>query len=297
MQLCYLFHCSWMYFFQHAFDVIFAVKNKRTPHLADLGNLIDFLMGLISLVYVLTVYKGYRANTFLEKSQLNEAQFGERYWQNYLNCPVNENAVLLCYGVLMWAKFFYSMKFVRLAGSLFAVIEVMILQMWVFCVYYSSILFLFGVVGFVLFYDIAQFAQLRTALYTLFRATVQDYDVDIMQNARVGAFIGYVFFIAFLLLNLILIVNLIVARLARTFKDYYYRKDLLFLLNTLYVREVSEADDKYSAIVSGPFPLNMLNITLGALVISMRSVNANIALLAIYYLPVSIICFIAFMLY
>ena len=57
-------------------------------------------------------------------------------------------------------------------------------------------------------------------MFTLFRATIHDYDADVMKNARVGAFLGYAYFISYLVLNLILIINLIVARLANTYKEY-----------------------------------------------------------------------------
>ena len=55
---------------------------------------------------------------------------------------------------------------------------------------------------------------------TLFKATVSDYNADIMKNAKLGAFLGYAYFLTFMILNLILIVNLIVARLSSTYKKY-----------------------------------------------------------------------------
>lgn len=92
-----------------------------------------------------------------------------------------------------------------------------------------------------------------------------------MKDARLGAFLGYAFFISFMIINLILIVNLIVGRLAATYKTYNKKRELLVLLNTLHVREVLEADDKYSAMVSAPFPLNMLHFLTGSLLINMKS--------------------------
>ena len=83
-----------------------------------------------------------------------------------------------------------------------------------------AILFLFSVIGFVLFYDLEQFQQLHTTLFTLFKATISEYNADQMKEARIGAFFGYAFFLAFMIINLILIMNLIVARLASTYKKY-----------------------------------------------------------------------------
>ena len=297
MTICCLFHLSWMFLFQHAFNVVFAFKNKRTPHLADPGNLMDFCMMLVNTLYVATAYKGWRYNTFLERSLIDDVTFGERYWENYLASPINDNAVLLTYGLLMWARTFYSLKLVHLTGPTFAITEKLFIEMLTFALYYFSVLFLFAVVGLVLFPDLPQFAALNTALFTLFRATIQDYNADSMKEAKIGAFLGYVYFIAFMIINLILIVNLIVARLAATYKLYNKKKELLMLLNTLYVREVSEADDKYSAVVSAPFPLNLFHFTLGSLVVSLKSPTANIALLNLYYLPIAILCFTVFTVY
>ena len=252
-------------------------------------------MLLVSLLYVFAAYRGWRFDTFLE--DLTNDQIGERYWSNYLSSIVNENLVLLVYAGLMWSRTFYQSKLIKLSAEIFAISEKMIFEMFTYAIFYFSVLFLFGVVGFVLFYDVPDFASLNTALFTLFKATIQSYDVDKMQNARVGPFLGYTYFLSFLILNLILIMNLIVARLANVYKQYNKKRHLLVLLNTLFEREVSEADDKYSCLVSAPFPLNLLNFALGSLAISLRSPAANIAILNIYYLPISSTCLVSFTLY
>ena len=118
-----------------------------------------------------------------------------------------------------------------------------------------------------------------------------------MKDARVGAFLGYLYYLSFLILNIILIINLIVARLAHSYKIFNKDRDILKLLATLSVRSVSEADDKYSAIVSAPFPLNILNFVFGSVIIQMKSPTANIALLNIYYLPISLVCLALFLAY
>lgn len=68
-------------------------------------------------------------------------------------------------------------------------------------------------------------------------------------------------------------------------------------LSTLSVREISEADDKYSAIISAPFPLTFMNFLFGGIVLVLKSPAANVFLLRIYYLPIAICSFIAFAIY
>jgi len=118
-----------------------------------------------------------------------------------------------------------------------------------------------------------------------------------MKEAKIGAFLGYAFFLAFMIINLILIMNLIVARLASTYKKYNLRRHLLVHLNTLHVREVSEADDKYSAMISAPFPLSSLHFFTAPFLINLRSVPANLFVLHLYYFPLALLCFLFFSLY
>jgi hypothetical protein len=83
-------------------NVIFAVKNKRTPHLGNLGNFLDFVLLMDSLLYIFTVYKGYRLDTFL--GYPSPSTIGDRFWINYIESPINENAVLIVYGIAMWIR-------------------------------------------------------------------------------------------------------------------------------------------------------------------------------------------------
>jgi len=118
-----------------------------------------------------------------------------------------------------------------------------------------------------------------------------------MNNAKIGAFLGYTYFLVFMILNLILIVNLIVARLASTYKKYNQRRHLLVHLNTLHVRELTEADDKYSALISAPFPLNVLHFFTAPFLLSIRKPSFNIKLLHIYFFPIALLSWTVFTFY
>lgn len=82
--------------------------------------------------------------------------------------------------------------------------------MFIFGLFYFAEIFLFAIVGIVLFSDLEPFSHLSSALFVLFKATIQDYDIDMMNNAKIGNFFSYCYFIAFIILNLVLVVNLIV---------------------------------------------------------------------------------------
>ena len=96
---------------------------------------------------------------------------------------------------------------------------------------------------------------------------------------------------------MILLVNLIIAQLANAYRRVNKDRNVHWLLQTLSVREVSEADDKYSAVVSAPFPISVFNLVLGSIVLAAKSPKLNEFVLHLYFLPVligSLICFIIY---
>jgi hypothetical protein len=72
------------------------------------------------------------------------------------------------------------------------------------------VLFIYGIVGVVLFSDVPQFEDLASAMFTLFRSTIKDYDIYVMHGCAAGDVIGYIYFNSYLILNVTLLVNLIV---------------------------------------------------------------------------------------
>lgn len=69
------------------------------------------------------------------------------------------------------------------------------------------------------------------------------------------------------------------------------------LLYTLSVRDVSEADEKYSSVVSVPFPLSTMNLILGSIVLGAKSPTLNLMLLHFYFFPVMLVCLLIFTVY
>ena len=100
-----------------------------------------------------------------------------------------------------------------------------------------------------------------------------------------------------MLLTMILIINLIVGQLSSAYKKYIKNRNVLMLLETLSVREASEADDKYSAAVSCPYPFNITNMLFGTYILSVKNEFHNIIILHLYFLPTmltSLVFFVCF---
>lgn len=63
------------------------------------------------------------------------------------------------------------------------------------------------------------------------------------------------------------------------------------------MREVSEADEKYSAVISAPFPLSVLNLVFGSIVLAAKSPVLNLVLLHVYFAPIYVIVFSLYAVY
>jgi len=107
----------------------------------------------------------------------------------------------------------------------------------------------------------------------------------------------YIFILAYMVICFILIMNLIVGQLASAYSRYVKKKNVLMLLETLSVREASQADEKYSAAVSCPYPLSLLNLVIGTYVLSVKNPKHNVAMLHLYYLPTMLTTMVIFIAY
>ena len=114
MILTYVFELSWMFFFQHMFNGIFATKNKRVMHYVNIQTFLDFMIFTVGMSYMFIVYKSYRFNTFLINFTPEQEAFV--YWMNYQNNVVNENMILFVYCFLLWSKAFLRLTLFPVVG-------------------------------------------------------------------------------------------------------------------------------------------------------------------------------------
>lgn len=56
--------------------------------------------------------------------------------------------------IILWFRVAYDFKFFKLSGGIFAVLVKLFEQMLIYAVYYFAILFIFSVIGVVLFNDL-----------------------------------------------------------------------------------------------------------------------------------------------
>lgn len=274
---------------------MYAGRNKRVMKYFQLENIVDTLIFLTNMAYIAIILKKYRYDTFLiDRGPIIEARM---YWAQYTDTFVNEGLLLWIIVTLMWIKAFNQLKWIRLTGNLHQILGILFQELITFSIFYLSLVFIFAIIGNVMFGDQPEFQNLPSAMFTLFKATLQDYNIELLTKNKWGQYFGYVYFNTYLVLNIVLFLNLIVAQLANAYKKLKARGRVFYLLTTLSVREISEADEKYSSVISVFFPISTLNLVFGSIVLAAKSPQFNLIMLHVYYFPVMIVCLALFIAY
>jgi hypothetical protein len=161
------------------------------------------------IAYLSIILKKYRWGTFVsDPDPITEARI---YWYNYTHTFVNEGLLLWCIVGLMWVKAYNQFKWVRVTGNLHCILGLLFRELVTFAVFYLSLVFIYAIIGNVIFGEMTEFRTLPTAFMTLFKATLREYDVEIMSRNKWDQYLGYIYFNSYLVLNSLLFLNLIVA--------------------------------------------------------------------------------------
>ena len=155
---------------------------------------------------------------------------------------------------------------------------------------------MFAVIGNLLFFDDIEYETLSASLLTIFKASAGVFNNNVMVS-KDETTTKYVFLLIYMIICFILITNLIVGQLSTAYRSYVKRRNVLMLLETLSVREASEADEKYSAAISPPYPLSIVNMLLGTYILSIKNPKHNKLLLMFYFIPTFVGSLIIFIFY
>ena len=140
----------------------------------------------------------------------------------------NFTAIIL---IMMWLRVFLVFRITSLLGPLIKMIFSMVKDISVFLILYFLSLVMFSSVGILLFPDVDNFVTFYKAINYLFEASLGNFDPDIfeeMQTKEVEW--GHIYQAIFLIINLILLLNLLIAILSNTYAVLEARGKALYSL-------------------------------------------------------------------
>jgi len=274
-----------MFTFQHIFEAVFAAKNKRIAKFVLFENILDFWIMIMGMIYITVVYKVYRLDTFISRPPKDvEAETFFKNWE-ISTAQFDDHVFLLIIDVTYLVKALVQLRLLPIIGPIYAIVKMLMKELLIFGIFFFLQQFIFAVIGNLLYHDVPSYATLSASMLTIFKASAGVFNNEELVTAEQGNTRDYVFILSYMILCFILIVNLIVGQLSSAYRKYVKKRNVLMLLETLSVREASEADEKYSAAISCPYPLSILNMLIGTYILSVKNPYHNKLLLHFYYLP------------
>ena len=170
----------------------------------------------------------------------------------------------------LWMKVLQVFRLTRFLGPLIKMIQKMIREVMVFMVLYIAQLVFFACVGNILFTENPRFNNLWDSGLALFDASLANYYFSDVQGSEKGNLVGELYYIVFIVMNNILIINLLIAILSSTYARLEDQQLVLYINEILLLRPTLEYDRNYSGLIATFAPWNVFAVIGSPLFISVK---------------------------
>jgi hypothetical protein len=194
----------------------------------------------------------------------------------------------------IWIKSISFLALSETLGPLIITIKSMMKDIVLFLSLYCSILVFFICIGNLMFFDLDDFSSgyWETAVY-LYSASLGSFAFADFKNAMIGTTVGEVYLMFFLLFNLVLLLNLLIALLSSTYAFFESKTKSLFLGVVLENGPFQRNDKDYGALITTYSPINVIIgiPALFILLITPKKRKVNNFLQHLEFIPLFIIYF------
>ncbi len=125
--------------------------------------------------------------------------------------------MLACIASLFWLRMLLMLKLTKTFGPLIRIIHVMMKELGIFLVIWVIQLFIFTCIGFLIFGELPEYTNFLDVFIMLFQTALGHWDLSIYKDFSMGKNIGEFFHIIVIILNLVLLINLVIAILSETY--------------------------------------------------------------------------------
>ena len=221
---------------------------------------------------------------------------------------------------LLMAKFIMQLQYTELFGPILKMIFKMTIEVLLFIIVWGIILLLFASTGQLFFYSIKDFSTSLSTMTYLTQAAMGAWDMSIFLQARsytcdpwydatncysvdkleIDKNIGLIYMLCFLILNMIIIMNLVIAILATIYEEYSSFKRGLFYDTLIAALPKHKHDRYFGFMVTYPGIFAPLLILLAPVAWALKKVSPpvaytfNMSLSLIAYLPVGFLATLFF---
>ena len=185
----------------------------------------------------------------------------------------------------------------RVFGPMGIILERMLNELLKFLFLEWGIQIVFIAIGRVLFYNISEFSNLYKTVTTLLSAGLGNFDYDMFDEwSTICQIYGFWYLTTYILVMLIAMLNFLIAIISNVYDRLKSISNGLYLRELIFTKQFLQGDERFTAIVTTPSPLNIIILPFIPFVIILKSKKFNEFVLHIAYAPVLIIGLILFVL-
>lgn len=246
----------------------FARQTKRGSPELDINFLNELILFLASLMLCLEYKKfsgHYNPENLFSRTDMtdNQLYISNILWEQKVSTYPIEYLLAILAGNC-WVKLLLRLRVTQKFGPLFKVIQMMIIDLGIFLVLWVIILIMFSSSACMIFGQLHQFNEFFNVIFMYLEYSLGSWDTRVYCNIENGSNLEYlcnvgkVYTTVFLLANMVLLLNLVIAILTSTFAFYEDKKLGLYYEVLVGKFPIMEYDDKYGAVVCAQPPFNLM---------------------------------------
>lgn len=204
-----------------------------------------------------------------------------------------------------WLKLLLRMRVTRTFGPMFKMLLNMAYDLVIFMFLWVVILLTFTCVSNLIFGDLPSFQNFFSSLQIFFEAALGSWDANVYRGNDIYGepltelrIIGLVFNMIFLLINMVLLLNFVIAILSATFTKFEDKQLGLYYEVIVAMFPAMEYEERYGAVVCSQAPFNLLILPFQIITFIPMSEESlklfNLFLCHVLYLPIGVVVTICF---
>eukprot|EP00347_Sterkiella_histriomuscorum_P018923 403343649 len=158
----------------------------------------------------------------------------------------------------LWMKVMLLLKLTRSFGPLLKIIEHMVHDFIYFCIIWGINLIFFTFLGMLLFSEIELFKSFQNTLIMLIQSSLGQWDLTMYDDLSFGEIFGKIYHLVFLIVNLVMLLNLMIAILSTTFTNMHQLKLALYYDEIIEAIPQYKYDKVYGSLICSIPPFNIL---------------------------------------
>jgi hypothetical protein len=220
----------------------FSIKSKRVFSLFTLSNFLDVAIFTVFLIRIIYEFKYYQNDV---DEQPDETRRATTYYDNIFT--FRDDGAMLDYlysigSACLWFRILLLFRLTRFLGPLVKMIQNMMTDILIFMILFLIQLIIFASVGNLLFASVTEYSSFYEANITLFSSALGNFDFTVLDDSDKSWYISDSFLFVFLILNLVLLLNLLIAILSSTYALLENKKLVLYINEILKLRSTLEYD-------------------------------------------------------